>query len=152
MSDEVVNLRGLDKLVKALKVKTPKIRVGILGSKDARADSQSNATIGAAHEFGTTTIPQRSFLRVPLIDHLDKELEKSGINSKDNLNEIISGGDLMPWLREIAVTAEAIVLEGFASQGYGKWAAWKNPNYMNNSGQVLIDKGYLRDSITTDIK
>lgn len=152
MSDDVINLRGLDQLVKALKVKTPTIRVGVLGSKDARVSGGSNATIGAAHEFGTSTIPQRSFLRVPLIDHLNKELEGSGINSKDNLTEVIKGGDIMPWVREIAVVAEAIVLGGFASQGYGKWAAWKNPNYKNKGGQVLIDEGYLRDSITTDIK
>jgi hypothetical protein len=80
MSD-TLNVKGLDQLLKALKSKPPLARVGILGDKSVRATEgtfQTNAEIGAAHEFGTTTIPARSFLRVPISQNLQKEMEQSG--------------------------------------------------------------------------
>ena len=49
------------------------VRVGVLGSDNARTeDNETNASIGASHEFGTMDgkIPERSFLRFPLQEKL----------------------------------------------------------------------------------
>lgn len=165
MSDKVtINLTGLDALAKAFKGKLPVVKIGILGNSDSRTaqvqgldgnfttESSSNTTIGAAHEYGTTSIPQRSFLRVPLMDHLDKAIEKSGLKKQDYLKEVIKTKSILVWMKQVAIIAEAVVKEGFLTRGYGKWAPWKNPGYSNNTGQVLMDTTQLSKSITTEVK
>jgi hypothetical protein len=148
-----LNVKGLDQILKALKSNPPVARVGILGSTNSRSSKgSSNATIGAAHEFGTTTIPQRSFLRVPLTENLSKQIESSGALDKNVLADVIKSGTVVPWLKKITVLAEKIVLGAFDSQGYGKWPSWKNPSYSNNTGMVLVDTQQLRNSITSEVK
>ncbi len=147
-----INLKGLDQLLKALKSSAiPKIEIGVLGEKDSREDGGSNATIGAAHEFGTSTMVRRSFLRVPLETKLNKELKNSGLSDKDTLKAVIASGTVIPWLEKVALSAEAVVLDAFDNSGPG-WAAWKNKNYENNTGMILTDTQQLRDSIGTRVK
>lgn len=152
--DTTLEVKGLDQLLKSLKAKPPTCRVGVLGDKDARTDakSPSNATIGAAHEYGTVDMPQRSFLRVPLTDHLTKSIEQSGALDKDVLKEVIKQGTVIPWMLKIAKLAELIVAEAFDSDGFGKWAKWKNKNYTNQTSQILVDTQQLRNSITSEVK
>ena len=157
MSDETVTLKvkGLDQLLKALKAKPPVARVGILGDKGLRTNEksfQTNAEIGAAHEFGTSTLPVRSFLRVPISENLQKQMQQSGALDKSTLSEVVKQGSVLPWVKKIAILAEGIVIDAFASGGFGKWPAWKDPNYTNNTGQLLVDTKQLRDSITSEVK
>jgi hypothetical protein len=148
-----MNVKGLDQILKALRARAPQARVGILGSTNPRTGKQnSNATIGAAHEFGTTQIPQRSFLRVPISENLEKRLESSGALDKETIKEVIKSGTVIPWMQKITVLAEQIVLDAFSSGGFGKWPAWKNPKYKNNTGQLLLDTTQLRNSITSEVK
>lgn len=141
-----IELRGLDQLIKALKAKPPTVRIGVLGGGE-------NATVGAVHEFGAPArnIPQRSFLRVPLADHLNKELENSGLLNKEVLNDVIKKGSMTPWMKQVAVVAQGIVDDAFETSGDGKWPKWKDPNYTNQGGMLLVDTGSLRDSITTEV-
>lgn len=150
MADDELNTDGLDKFMKALKGKLPNIRVGILGG-GVRSDGLTNAEVGAFHEFGTTKIPQRSFLRIPLAENLNKRLEQSGAFDKATLEQVSKSKSIMPWMQKIGVLAEGIVLEAFTSNGYGKWAPWKS-GYRNKTGQILVDTKQLRDSITYEIK
>jgi len=155
MSDEPVieklDTKKLDKIIKALKKgKLTNVKIGIFGA-NTRPDGTSNASIGAIHEFGTDSIPQRSFLRTPIQDNLEKELEASGAFDKDTLNRVVTEGDMLAWFKKIAATAEKIVAEGFATNGFGKWAGWSK-GYTSKSGNILNDTGQLRDSITTVIK
>ena len=157
MSDDTVtiNVKGLDQLLKALKAGPPIARVGILGDKTVRSGGgsfQTNAEIGAAHEFGTSKMPARSFLRVPISQNLQKEMESSGALDKKTLNEVVKQGSVLPWVKKIAILAEGIVADAFDTAGFGKWPGWKNPNYTNNSGQLLVDTKQLRDSITSEVK
>lgn len=161
MSDETtLNVKGLEQLVKALKSQPPKTRVGVLGEKVPRTDSNSgkhqpnNAEVGAVHEFGAPArgIPARSFLRVPISENLDKEMENAGALDKDVMADVIRQGTLIPWMRKIAVLAEKIVADAFSSGGFGKWPAWKTPGYTNNTGQILVDTQQLRNSITSEVK
>jgi phage gpG-like protein len=145
--------RALDTLVKALKKKPPSIRVGILG-KGARtggaAGGPTNAQVGAWHEFGTTTLPVRSFLRVPLADNLDARLKSAGAFDRAVLNRVIASGSIRPWCEQVAIVAEAIVLEGFDTGGYGKWRP-SDMTYKHNA-QTLVETGQLRNSISSDVK
>lgn len=154
MADDVqLNTAVLDKLIRALKQDMPKARVGILGSKDARSGSNdSNATVGAIHEFGSSTHAKRSFLREPLNDNLNDYLEKSGAFDEDTLKEVISSGSALSWMKKIALVAEQVIGDAFKTSGFGKWAAWKTEGYSSNTGQILVDTNQLRDSITSEVK
>lgn len=174
MGDVEINTKGLDNILKALKVSQPSAKVGILGDKNARTKNKksltlkevnnltspirggggehpNNPTIGAWHEFGTSTLPQRSFLRVPLTDRLSKEIDSSGALDKDVLNDVIKSGTVIPWLTKIAIIAQNVVLGAFDSGGYGKWPAW-SPGYSNNTGQILVNTTQLRNSISYEVK
>lgn len=152
MADTIeVDLKGLDQLIKSLKGKLPVVRIGILGNGQSRQGTTSNAAIGAAHEFGTSKLPIRSWLRVPLMDNLNKYLEKSGLFKDDLLKQFIKAGSIIPIMQKIAVVAENVVADGFGSNGFGKWAPWKG-NYQSNSGNILDDTGQLKRSVTSDVK
>ena len=166
MSDEAytINVEGLNKILKALKSKPPTARVGILGGGAHYAQLNTgaaqpkgmttNAEIGAVHEFGSIArnIAPRSFLRVPISEHLQKEMENSGALDVETMNEVLRQGSVIPWLKKVSTIAKGIVLEAFATGGFGKWPAWKNPNYTNNAGQLLVDTTQLRDSIVDEVK
>ena len=145
-----LNDKVLQKLLKALK-SVPEARVGILaGGKEKRRDQSSNATIGAAHEFGTSELPQRSFLRQPITDHLQNKLAQAGAFDEEKLREVIRSGTLSAWVQKIAVTAEGIVAEAFASGGFGKW----KPSDMTDKKvkMTLVETQQLRNSISSEVK
>lgn len=150
MSDEActVNVKGLEKLLKALKGQQPNCRVGILGEQPRKDGGKTNAEVGAAHEFGTTTLPKRSFLRVPIIEGLDAEMESSGLLTEKTTKEVIRSGSVAAWLFQVATCAEACVADAFATGGNGKWKETKREN---NTGMILVDTQQLRNSITSEV-
>lgn len=153
-SETTLETPGLDRLIKAMKLAPPVARVGILGSKSARKNEAgsgpNNAEVGAAHEFGTTKIPQRSFLRVPISDHLAKVMERTGALDQEVLADVIRSGTIIPWVQKIAKLAEGIVIEAFDNSGYGKWV----PSIMRYKAvkQTLVETTQLRESITSEVK
>lgn len=168
MSDDTtINVTGLEKLLKALKTRTPPTaKVGIIGDKNrphyaevkagqkAPKSIPTNAEVGAAHEFGAPArgLPQRSFLRWPIQERLQKEMESSGAFDYDTIAAVLKQGSVKPWLTKIAILAEGIVVGAFGTNGYGKWAGWKTPGYQNNTGDILVDTTQLRNSITHEVK
>ena len=151
---DTVNVVGLEKLLKALKAKPPVARVGVLAAENARSGSAGNATIGAVHEYGAPGrgIPQRSFLRVPISEHLQEQMESGELVGEAETKEVLKQGSVVPWLNKVAGIALQVVKTAFQTGGYGKWAPWKDPNYENNTGMLLVDSHQLRDSITKDVK
>lgn len=140
-----VNISKLEDFIKALKG-NPKARVGIMGDSDQRSDGLSNATIGAIHEFGHG-VPQRSFLRVPLIDGLNEAVEQS--ITPDDLTEIVDNKSLVPFIRKIGIVAEGVVDNAFMTGGNGKWPKWTTPGYQNLTGKLLVNTEELSKSITS---
>lgn len=149
--DTTLDVKGLEQILKALKAKPPVARIGILGG-GARFGQKAttNAEVGAAHEFGTSKLPQRSFLRVPISENLQKRMEATQALDKDTLKEVIQSGSVLGWITKVAIIAENIVLDAFDSNGFGKWPSWKS-GYTNNTGQILVDTQQLRNSITYDV-
>lgn len=141
--------KGLDQILKALKGKQPYARIGVLGTSAGRGGGPSNAEIGAAHEFGTSTLPVRSFLRMPLTENLDKRLASAGAFNKDALNRLVKEGSMVSWVEKLAILAEAIVGEAFDSGGFGRW----KPSDMSRKKikQTLIESQQLRNSITSEV-
>lgn len=151
MNDTItIDLKGLEQVIKSLKGKLPIVSIGVV--KESRAKGkQSNAAIGIYHEYGTAKLPRRSFLRVPLIDNLEKYLEKSGAFDRDALARVVQQGSLFPWMQKVSVLCEQIVQDAFDTGGFGKWPKWK-PGYQNNSGQLLVDTTQLRNSIASEVR
>lgn len=151
MNDTIeIDMKGLNKFVASIKGPIPVIKIGILGDKNSRSQNGSNAEIGAKHEFGVG-VPQRSFLRMPLNEKLADYLEESSAFDNDTLNLVVKSGTLKPWLQKIAITAEKVVADAFASGGFGQWRKWAT-GYSNNTGQILVDTQQLRNSITSEVK
>ena len=153
MSDEAVyvQVKGLEQILKALKSQPPVVKVGILGDAH-REGGGTNAEVGAAHEFGTSTIPMRSFLRVPITEGLQKEMDKSHLSDPETIKKVIKDGTIVEWMTQISVCAEACVSDAFDTGGNGKWPAWKSSSYENNTGQLLVDTQQLRESVTSKVK
>lgn len=146
----IIKDKGLKQLLKAMKGTIPVARVGVLGGNGNRTDAVTNADVGAAHEFGTDKLPVRSFLREPITDNLNKRLQEAGAFDKQNLNEVIRIGSLLPWLQKVAVVANGIVLEAFDTGGFGKWKPSDFSKKKNH--QTLVETQQLRNSITWDVK
>lgn len=165
-----MNTKTLDGVLKALKDNMKKVRVGILGGKTVRnqfhisggrsvnakngmpkghIEVATNADVGAIHEFGGEKMPQRSFLRMPITEKLQKELENSNAFTEDTLKEVVKQGSFLPWLYDLAALAEKIISDAFDTGGFGKWPKTKTEN---NTGMTLVDTQQLRNSITSDVK
>ena len=115
----------------------------------------TNAAVGAAHEFGSIkrNLPKRSFLREPLVDHLQEKLDAAGAFSAAAQAEVIKEKSLLPWTRKIAILAEEVVKMAFENRGYGKWQDLKEATWdKKTTKDILVETTQLRDSITSDTK
>lgn len=180
-SDVQLNLKKLQDFAKSLGKNSPYVKLGVLGAKVERTENKkvltmsdivnmkkkykplkasgkqaeklTNAQIGLIHEFGSLKrkIPARSFLRMPIQFKLKSAMDSAGAFSEATVNKIIEEKSLLPWMAKVGVLAEGIVLQAFATGGFGRWAPWKNPNYKNNANMLLVDTTQLRSSITHEI-
>jgi hypothetical protein len=153
MTDVDLKIDGLKRLFKALKDKPPIARVGILGNSAARSnegDGPNNATIGAYHEFGTSSLPVRSFLRVPITENLQKAMDNSGAFTPEAFSQVMKQKSLRPWVEKLAILAEGIVADAFDTGGFGKWPA-SDMRY-KKVRQTLVETQQLRNSITSEVK
>lgn len=127
----------------------PKIQIGILAGGQRSDGVETNATIGARHEYGDDGMPIRSFLRMPLNMHLSSYLEKSGAFDENALVEMVRAGNILVWLKQIAIVAETVVADAFDSGGFGKW---KPSDFTYKKVHMtLVETQQLRNSITTRI-
>lgn len=114
----------------------------------------TNPEIGADHEFGSIlkNLPERSFLRVPLITRLPDAL-----NGVDFVSLVLSRGAAGA-LDVVGNVAMGIVLQAFDTGGFGQWPQW-SPKYwrlrlrigassLRRPGRLLVLTGQLVRSIT----
>ena len=114
-------------------------------SGKAYGSGSSVVQVGAAHEYGTGNVPQRSFLREPFLIKR-RELQKT-IDTV--FSRIFEGMDTEKGLSIIGTQAMNISKKAFTSGGYGAWAPLDPATVKaKGSSQILIDTGMLRSSIT----
>lgn len=125
------------------------VRVGIMGNKTNRKNDVgiTNADVGFIHEFGTSKIPKRSFLRMPIFQKNEDILayvKKAGALKK------LAKGKMVEVLADIGIACERVILQAFASSGWGDWAT-NAPSTIRRkkSDSPLIDTGQLRRSISS---
>lgn len=145
------DLKPLEQLNKNAKEKFV-TKVGILGRKNSRNDKNTNALIGAVHEFGSASnnIPRRSFLNDPLIIK-SKELKQT-ISEKTAENLLKKNGMRLTF-QQVGAKAEEIIQRAFQSGGFGKWQPLK-PKTIKRKGSssILISSGELRKSISSSVE
>ncbi len=140
-----MNLLPLEKLLKGIK-NIPKVTIGIV-------DDSRNATVGAYHEFGTSRLPARSFLRVPLMTMMKKKIDDDLKFSRDELDAMVKEGNLKILSQEIGQLALEVVHEAFDTNGFGQWPPDKPSTIEHkHSDQVLVETGQLRDSISVVVQ
>lgn len=156
--------------------KGKRVHVGVLGGNDARAEepgkyTPGNAEIGKVHEFGMiggispvpnpgeskqpekkgrgVTIPERSFLRMPLMAHLPDAIKKTG---KQFWRDSIVKDGIGKTLRRLGVLGEGVVQDAFATGGFGTWPKLSRRTIKaKGSAAILIDTAQLRQSVTSRV-
>lgn len=147
-------------------------------SKAYKSDGQESAPtvleVGVWHEYGTKTIPMRSFLRGPM---KEKEADLKKIIAQQFALVLEKGLDVEIALGRVGLAARNISVGAFKTQGYGAWPALspitielrrsggaKGGKDVGNAAKAsssafwtppiageatpLIDTGLLRNSIT----
>jgi len=137
------------------KAKSLSVKVGLPAGETATSKAYTNDGAGPAptvlevgiwHEFGTSKVDRRSFLRGPLnakSADLTKVLEQQ-------FNLVLEKGmDVEKALGRVGLAARNISVGAFRTRGYGVWAdiSQATKDAKGSSG-VLIDTGLLRSSIT----
>jgi len=144
MNDYLDNLRHAKK--HSAFVGLPKDKVG----GEIYGDGQNIIQIGAYHEFGTSKIPKRSFLREPF-NTKKADIVKTIDNQWRAIFE--KGKDAETALNLIGVKATNISKGAFTTLGYGSWTPIKPATALaKGSNQTLIDTGTLRNSITWSVR
>lgn len=172
-----LNTDGLEQLRKQLAdAPSKRVQVGVLGGKDARSGDESagyvpgNAEIGLVHEFGVTAgaspfkmpgvskqpvkspgmnLPERSFLRMPLITKLPVAIVAQG---KAAWRKAIVEKGVVFALKNLGVLAEGVVQDAFATGGFGTWPRLsKFTIKKKGSAAILIDTAQLRQSVTSRV-
>lgn len=148
------------------KFRSARVRVGVLGNKADRFDEDwnksklNNPTLGLIHEFGIvamgpapegkniprTSLPARSFLRMPLTNYLPKEIDKIG---RAVWRAIILKKGVLVALGDLGQIARNVVDRAFATGGFGYWAP-NSPRTIKRKGssKPLIDSAQLRKSVS----
>jgi len=128
-------------------LQTYKAQVGLFpetAHRDNKRGITDNVSLGFQHEFGNpeTKLPERSFIRGPLMSHLGPSLT-------------------VDWFKKFATTGAKrtvaalgkfgaeVIDEAFATGGFGVWAPLK-PRTVQRKGsdRILIEHGELREAIT----
>ena len=158
-----INITQLEAIEEALN-KNFKTQVGILGDRNNRAtvsrgtsgkakvtanetlDTKTNASVGVVHEFGSYAqhIPERSFLRVPLMLFLGGAVNEAAAK----INTAIQTADIQRAYALLGLAGEKVVQEAFATGGNGAWPKLKPMTIARKgSSSILIDSAQLRKSI-----
>ena len=152
MQDVEINLKGLETLEKELS-QDYAVEIGILGSdafKERDDIHETNAFIGAVHEFGSLerNIPARSFLKMPLETKLPEEIKKGS----ESFVEYAAKGRLELWYSKLGLKAEKIIDDAFETGGFGTWDELKEKTIRRKkSSKILVDTSQLRSSITSEV-
>mgnify|MGYP000868033099 CR=1 FL=1 len=112
---------------------------------------QTNAEIGYRHEFGEGKIPQRSFIRVPLMDNLGPRLAAPEFKTvvEGFLTDTASRDEVLGYMAE---AAEDTIDEAFETGGSGKWPALAASTIKSKgSDEILVETTQLRHSITSRV-
>lgn len=142
------NTKALEKIIAALAEKGATVRVGIPAGS-TRSDGHTNAQVGAWHEFGTSKMPVRSFLRMPIENHLAPAVEKADVLNKKQIANIIKTKSLTGVMTHLGIVAETVVQDAFDTGGFGEWIPSDFSRKQNH--ETLVETAQLRRAVTSEV-
>ncbi len=142
------------------------LRVGIMGSKaqaqNHKKSDVTNAELGTFHEFGTSKMPERSFLFRPL----EQEMQFTNPEMKELKSAVFKQffvkNTPKQFFMDLGTKAMAVIEAAFNTNGFGEWkplaastegqfSKARKRNNKKNGYQILTDTGKLRRSISMKI-
>lgn len=148
------NLKKLEDYKKALdKSKNSYVAVGVIGNKLTKRIYDSGVDVvqvALTHEFGTSKIPKRSFLKQSF------EIKKKDINNilKIQYNRVFEGKSTVnKSLNIVGVKARNISVDSFRTGGFGRWTPLK-PETIAKKGTstILVETSTLKQSIQWEVR
>lgn len=137
-----MDISKLTGFYEALKTK-PSIQVGVFSGKTARKDGAlTNADLAMYHELGSPehNLPARSMLKVPIADHAQEIMEPF----KGKAEQFLYKSTLLNLYKLIGIAAEKVVIQAFATGGFGKWAPLTYGTLLAKlKGSLKVRKGKL---------
>jgi len=135
------------------KTKSLAVAVGLpLGEATSKIyeDGTTVVQVGSYHEYGTSKIPMRSFLRVPFTVKGAAIVKALAIAYRDVFEK---GIPAETQLEKVGAFLQNISREAFSNSGFGSWKALK-PGTIKAKGSsgTLIDTGTLKGSITYEVR
>ena len=144
--------RSNHQLTAMREMKKKHVAVGVLANSATSRVYEGGANVlqvAAANEFGTTRIPQRSFLKMP------QELKASELSKfiRKQMFKILEGRQVEQGLGLIGTFAVNLSQDAFASGGFGNWPDIADETKENKgSSAPLIDQGTLKNSVTYEVR
>jgi len=139
-----------------------KAQVGLFADNAGRVAERGriahNPSLGYIHEFGMTysvvstkttiSIPERSWLRVPLMLHLAPLVQETGAR----WFALMARHGVKRGLAHLGTLAEDVIQEAFATGGYGLWPALA-PHTVRRKGSsaILIETAQMRRAIASRV-
>lgn len=125
-------------------------QVGLFSNTSARSADRGrisdNPSLGAVHEFGDPkhNIPERSFIRMPLMTQLGKAIM---LHAGKWLTILRTRGAKRT-LALLGAIAEDTIQEAFATGGFGQWPELKRATVRKKgSTRILIESAQLRKAV-----
>ena len=135
------------------------LKVGILGDYAGRTSDETgtkrknsdltNPLLGLWHEFGVvkTGLPERSFLRMPLLLKLPDSLKNMA--SQAEWYRIITEKGFVHMLDLIGNEAIGIIADAFHTGGFGFWQKLKPATiFRKKNSDILMDSGQMSRAVT----
>jgi len=149
-------VRIVDAQLRAMQMaQTMVVKVGLPAGETATSRAYTNDGASAAatvlevgiwHEYGTSRMPMRSFLRGPLQMKASELAQVMGTQ----FNLVLEQGlPVDTALGRVGLAARNISVGAFRTKGYGEWDDIEQATKdAKGSSTVLIDTGILRNAIT----
>jgi len=133
-------LRELERIGKTFGKKPNGVKVGLPQGSNDYPDGTSVIMVGAVHEFGSSRVPERSFLRSTVIE---KKRDYKALFRKLTFKIIKGDMDTKTALGLIGLTVQTDVQD--------KIIDIDSPPLKYREGNPLFDTGHLIDSITFEV-
>jgi HK97 gp10 family phage protein len=139
---------GRDRLMARLKAaRGLAVQVGVVGGEPREDQGPTNVELAIYHEFGTSTLPARPFLRPALLEKREQHVKFL----QTALGQVVSGGkDLHEMLEALGLKAAADVRH-FVQAGKVRPKSSDETNRRKGSTKTLIDTGQLVNAIDSRV-
>lgn len=161
MNTVKTNFTGLKTLMRQVEeLPTVKVQVGLFADNAGRVADRGriddNPSLGYVHEFGMmihhpkrntiTVIPERSFIRVPLMTKLGALVQET------NWFAIMAKRGVKRVLAHLGILAEDVIQEAFATRGYGLWPSLSQTTInRKGSSAILIESAQMRKAVASRV-